>query len=84
MRAFEHPQAAYVVENVGGWVYSPTDKNQRRRTVNVLAEGAVLGHTGRSMPGDVVDVQPDYDGKRPLGHAVWRSGLALAVGLQEA
>ncbi len=83
MRAFEHSQAAYAVEHVGGWVYSPTDKNQRRRTVRLLAEGAVLGYAGRAMPGDTVDVQPDYNGNQPLGHAVWRSGLALAVGLKE-
>jgi CRISPR-associated protein Csm4 len=83
MRAFDHAQAAYAVESVGGWVYSPTDKNQRRRAVRLLAEGAVLGYAGRAMPGDTVDVQPDYNGQRPLGHEVWRSGVALAVGLKE-
>jgi hypothetical protein len=57
-------------------------KAERRIPVRLLAEGAVLGPLDRIVPGQIVDVQPDYGGTRPLGHAVYRSGLALAVGLE--
>jgi len=62
-------------------VDSPISKSERRRAVRMLAEGAVLGGVARVVPGQIIDVQPNYDGKQPLGHPVWRSGLALAVGL---
>lgn len=75
---------AYAIENVGGWVQSPVAKSERRRPVRMIVEGSVLGRVPRSVPGEIVDVQPDYEGKRPLGHPVWRSGLALAVGYKEA
>jgi CRISPR-associated protein Csm4 len=78
--ALQDEAAAYAVETVGGWVDSPVSKSERRRTVRMIAEGAVLGPVARAVPGQVADVQPDYNGKQPLGHAVWRSGLALAVG----
>jgi CRISPR-associated protein Csm4 len=73
-------RAAYRVETVGGWVESPGMPAERRRSIRMLAEGSVLGPAARPAPGQVVDVQPDYGGKRPLGHPVWRNGLALAVG----
>jgi len=79
--ALHHARAAYMLETIGGWIDSPVSKNQRRIPVRLLAEGAVLGPLERAVPGEIVDVQPDYNGKRPLGHAVYRSGLALAVGL---
>lgn len=80
--ALQHPQAAYAIHTVGGWVQSPGQKSERRRSVRLLAEGSILGPVAKAAPGRMVDVQPDYKGNRPLGHAVWRSGMALAVGLQ--
>jgi CRISPR-associated protein Csm4 len=79
-----HDGVAYAIENVGGWVQSPVAKSERRRPVRMLVEGSVLGRVPRVVPGQIVDVQPDYEGSRPLGHPVWRSGLALAVGYKEA
>jgi CRISPR-associated protein Csm4 len=75
-------QAAYAVEAVGGWVATLTDKNQRRRMVHMLPEGAVLGKVDRAAPGDVVDVQPKYNDTHPLAHEVWRNGRAVAVGVR--
>lgn len=81
INALRASEATYTMEVVGGWIDSPVSKSERRRTVRLLAEGAVLGPVRRIVPGQIVDVQPDYKGKQPLGHPVWRSGLALAVGL---
>jgi CRISPR type III-A-associated RAMP protein Csm4 len=80
--ALHDERAAYLVENVGGWIDSPTSRGQRRRAVRLLAEGAVLGPVTRQVPGQMVDVRPIDDDKPPFAHPVWRSGLALAVGLE--
>lgn len=73
---------AYGIENIGGWVLSQGHKSQRRRAIRVLKEGSVLGRVEGAAPGEIVDVQPNYDEKESFGHAVWRSGRALAVGTQ--
>jgi len=70
---------AYKIVNIGGWLDSPKMRGQRRRAVNMLEEGATIGNALSAIPGEVVDVSPLYDGKNPLGHAVYRSGFALAV-----
>lgn len=75
---------AYAIQTIPGWVLSPGKKSERRRAVRMITEGAVLGRVERDAPGQIVDAQPDYNGTRPLGHAVWRNGRALAVGLKEA
>jgi CRISPR-associated protein Csm4 len=80
--ALQDTRSAYALETIGGWIDSPVSKAERRIPVRLLVEGAVLGPLDRSVPGQIVDVQPDYKGTRPLGHAVYRSGLALAVGLE--
>lgn len=82
LTALQHTRSAYALETIGGWIDSPVSKAERRIPVRLLAEGAVLGPLDRIVPGQIVDVQPDYKGTRPLGHAVYRSGLALAVGLE--
>jgi CRISPR-associated protein Csm4 len=79
--ALSAPEAAFKLETIGGWIYSPTKKGERRRTIHLLSEGSVLGAVSNRIPGQVVDLQPDYEGKRPLGHDVWRNGMALAIGL---
>jgi CRISPR type III-A-associated RAMP protein Csm4 len=75
---------AYAIQTIPGWVISPTRKSERRRAVQMIVEGSVLGRVAREVPGQIVDVQPDYEGTRPLGHPVWRNGRALAVGYKEA
>lgn len=90
IHALQHPAAAYAVETVGGWLGSPVREGQRRRPVNLLVEGSVLGPLARPVPGRLVDVRPRYAtgdsnrGDDPLGHPVYRCGLALAVGLPAA
>ncbi len=79
--ALQWEHAAYRLVNVGGWLDSPVRRGQRRRAVNLLEEGATLGALPNPIPGAVVDVRPSYrTNEDPLGHPVWRSGLALAVG----
>jgi len=84
MAALAHERAAYSVERVAGWVGSPNSKNERRRVVTLLREGAVLGAVDKPVPGQIVDVRPSYPPANPdpLGHAVWRNGQALAVGYE--
>lgn len=77
------PRAAYNLVKVGGWLDSNTRRGQRRRAVNMVVEGSVLGPTQRAIPGQIVDVRPRYQkDEDPLGHPVYRCGLALAVGYQ--
>jgi CRISPR-associated protein Csm4 len=81
--ALSDARAAYRIVNVGGWLDSPIKRGQRRRAVNLLEEGATLGSVERSIPGEIVDVRPSYQTDLdPLGHPVYRSGLALAVGMK--
>ncbi len=81
--ALEYHLAAYEIESVEGWIKSPHGKkDERRKTVHMLAEGSVLGPLDAIAPGQMVDAQPSYGGKTPLGHAVWRNGIALGVGLE--
>jgi CRISPR-associated protein Csm4 len=75
------PRAAYNLVNVGGWLDSNTRRGQRRRAIHMLSEGSVLGPVERRIPGEIVDVRPRYPkDEDPLGHAVYRCGLALTVG----
>lgn len=74
---------AYAIQRVGGWAQASAQKDERRRAVRMIIEGSVLGRVPRAVPGQIVDVQPDYAGTRPLGHAVWRSGRALAIGVRK-
>jgi CRISPR-associated protein Csm4 len=79
-QALNHPDASYAVRRVGGWLDSITRRGQRRRPVNLLTEGAVLGPVNAPVPGQIVDVHPVYaNNPDPQGHPVFRCGLALAV-----
>ncbi|MFZ5819557.1 MAG: type III-A CRISPR-associated RAMP protein Csm4 [Chloroflexota bacterium] len=82
--ALAHPGSAYAIKAVGGWLDSPRDMGQRRRPVNLIEAGSVIGSKpAREVPGRVEDVRPSYlTHPDPLGHPVYRCGLALAVGLQ--
>lgn len=76
--------ASYEIATIGGWVTSPQNMAQRRRSVNLILEGSVIATNGDKIPGHIVDVQPDYDGTQPLSHPVWRYGYAFPVALQTA
>ena len=82
--ALGHDSTAYSIKAVGGWVDSPTNMGQRRKLVNLIEEGSVIGEKPpRDVPGQMVDVQPTYrSGSKPLGHEVYRNGFALAVGME--
>lgn len=82
--ALGHDSTAYSIKAVGGWVDSPTNMGQRRKPVNLIEEGSVIGEKPpRDVPGQMVDVQPTYrSGSKPLGHEVYRNGFALAVGME--
>lgn len=78
-----NPASAYTLKNVGGWLDSPMKTGQRRKSINLLAEGSVLGAWPGKTPGRIEDVRPRYQGAEdPLGHPVYRNGFALAVGLK--
>ncbi len=81
-RALLDGNAAYAIETVQGWVTSPEKAAERRRAINMLSEGSVLGEVATETPGQMVDVRPDYGGQPQLNHPVWRNGFALAVGIQ--
>ncbi len=74
--------AAYQIQRVGGWM---DGRGLRRRAVNLLAEGAVLGPLGKPSPyGTSVDARPvpnqaRNDSFQKPEHPVWRVGLAVAV-----
>lgn len=77
-------KAAYRLRQVGGWLQSPGKSSQRRRSARLVTEGAVLGGLPKEVPGRIVDVRPSYGtDPDPLGHAVYRCGLTVAVGLGE-
>jgi CRISPR-associated protein Csm4 len=77
-------KSAYAIKAVGGWLDSPKNMGQRRRQVNLIEEGSVIGGVPqRLIPGRVADVRPSYEtDPDPLGHPVYRFGLALAVGME--
>jgi hypothetical protein len=83
--ALFHPSAAYQIQAVGGWADSPGDMRHRRRSVNFIVEGSILGPLPSAIPGQIVDIRPTYgNNPDPLKHPVYRSGLALAVGMKGA
>lgn len=77
-------KSAYAIKAVGGWLDSPKNMGQRRRQINLIEEGSVIGgDPQRLIPGRVADVRPSYaTDADPLGHPVYRFGLALAVGME--
>jgi CRISPR-associated protein Csm4 len=82
MDALQDERAGYRLSPVGGWIGAPAGKGQRRKTVHMLSEGAVLGPLNRPVPGQVVDLRPSYESDDdPLKMRVYRCGLALAVGM---
>ena len=75
--------AAYSLEDVTGWMYSPAAKAQRRKAIWMIGVGSRLNRAGlaHSIVGSSVDVAPTYDTPNAgVNHPVWRHGLALTVG----
>ncbi len=84
--ALQNEKSAYRIETLGGWLDSPQIRGQRRRSLNLLSEGATLGPVpDASVPHGLIEkVHPIYqingEKQNPVGHVVYRCGLALAVG----
>jgi CRISPR type III-A-associated RAMP protein Csm4 len=79
--ALQTPAAAYQVTRLSGWM---DGRGLRRRAVNLLSEGAVLGPLDKSAPwGSAVDVKPqpgEMGNFTTPDHPVWRLGWTVAVG----
>lgn len=75
-----HPEAAYTLAAVGGWLESPHGAAQRRKRIHLLQPGSLVCPPVNTI-GDLVDVRPTY--QNPAGdlpHPVWRVGIGLVVG----
>lgn len=80
VKGLQHPQAAYALASVAGWLRTWDGAAQRRRRLWLVREGSVVCLYGGGPWGEVVDVRPTYENPAgDLPHPVWRSGLALAV-----
>ena len=79
----DHESAAYRLVRVGGWARSLYGADQRRKQINLLTEGSLVAWPPSPVVGKIEDLRPEYpasDGDFP--HPVWRSGLAVAVGVR--
>ncbi len=77
--ALADPQAAYQLVPVGGWLRTFEGASQRRKRVFLVESGSLI-RVGEGIPGDIVDVRPQYNGEYGVSHPVYRMGLALVVG----
>lgn len=69
-------RCAYELLPRRGWVGSPEGGNLRRKSVWMMAEGAVLRRNRDATVGRLVDVKPE-----PCPHPVWRYGYAFPLGV---
>jgi CRISPR-associated protein Csm4 len=82
--ALTNEQAAYHLTSVGGWLHTIDGAAQRRQRLYLVEEGSLVCPPAYPA-GDVTDVKPTYrNPEGDLPHPVYRSGLALAVGLLTA
>ncbi|MCZ7539281.1 MAG: type III-A CRISPR-associated RAMP protein Csm4 [Anaerolineae bacterium] len=72
--------ASYELVDVGGWLASPGGPAQRRKRVRMIEAGSILA-APVPVVGRIVDVCPEYDQPGAPQHPVWRSGIALTVGV---
>lgn len=75
-KALLHEGSAYDLIHVAGRVQTVGVANQRRRGVNLVAEGSVIG---AEASGGLAEAQPTV-GSFP--HNVYRYGLALGIGME--
>ena len=76
-------RAAYHLVRIGGWARSLHGADQRRKQINFLTEGSLIAWPSSLVVGKIADLSPQYtESAGELPHPVWRSGLALAVGLK--
>lgn len=73
-------RASYDLVDVGGWLASPDGPAQRRKRVRMIEVGSVLQQVVE-ITGRVVDVRPEYEQSGAPTHPVWRSGIALTIGV---
>lgn len=74
--------AAYDLERVSGWLFSPGLPAQMRKTIYLLRTGDIVHCPAQQAPGGaVVDLRPDH---ADISHPVWRYGWALSVGISLA
>ena len=73
-------KAAYQLVNVGGWLHTHAEADQRRRKLWMVEAGSlVIAKDGAQ--GSLEDVQPNYENEAgDLSHHVWRYGFALPIG----
>jgi CRISPR-associated protein Csm4 len=83
MSALTHETARYALDQVGGWLQSPGQASQRRKSINMLQEGSVFGPVESLPIGTIVDVRPTYGETQFEAHPVYRSGLAVGVGFSK-
>ncbi|MCY4409516.1 MAG: hypothetical protein OXC27_03550 [Caldilineaceae bacterium] len=77
-------RAAYKLVRVGGWARALQGADQRRKQIHLLTAGSLIKWPSSSPVGTVADLQPQYaESARDFPHPVWRSGLAMAVGLKD-
>lgn len=72
--------AAYELVDVGGWLWSPEAAAQRRKRLRLIEAGSILG-AAVPVRGQLVDVRPEYAQPGAPQHAVYRSGVALTIGV---
>ncbi|MCY4072801.1 MAG: type III-A CRISPR-associated RAMP protein Csm4 [Chloroflexi bacterium] len=78
------PRAAYKLIRVGGWARALQGADQRRKQVQLLTAGSMIAWPSSSPAGVIADLRPQYaQSAGDFPHPVWRSGLAVAVGLQD-
>lgn len=72
-------RSTYQLVSVGGWCMTADGVALRRSSIMMLSEGSVIAVNGQLPRGRLVDVRIDATAPHP----VYRSGLALAVGIPD-
>lgn len=74
-------EASYELVDVGGWITSSRGPAQRRKRVRLIEAGSILV-AAMPITGRLVDVRPEYPGHARIpAHPVYRSGIALTIGI---
>lgn len=74
-------QSVYNLVTRRGWISSPDNSSQRRKSVRMLTAGSVLTSSGQDIYGSLVEVTPDADPNTGnlFPHSVFRWGYALPI-----